>query len=138
MRALGLDVGTKRIGVAVSDPSGRIATPVETVEAHPRSQAVLRIVAIANDRGVDTLVVGLPLTLEGTEGGAVRRTRDLVRGVMERLDVELVEWDERLTSVAAERSLIHADVRREKRKEVIDQVAATLILQAYLDSRPSP
>jgi putative Holliday junction resolvase len=136
MRALGLDVGTKRIGVAVSDPSGRIATPVETVEAHPRSQAVLRIVAIANDRGVDTLVVGLPLTLEGTEGGAVRRTRDLVRGVMERLDVALVEWDERLTSVAAERSLIHADVRREKRKEVIDQVAATMILQSYLDSRP--
>lgn len=134
MRALCLDVGSKRIGVAVSDPTGRIATPVETVEAHPRSAAIKRIVALATDYEVDTLVYGLPLTLDGTEGGAVRRTRAFVRGIRERLPVTFVEWDERLTSVAAERALIEADVRRKQRKAVIDQVAATMILQGYLDA----
>lgn len=134
-RVLGLDVGSRRIGVAVGDPSGRIATPVETVSAHPRSAAIQRIVALAEEYEVSAVVYGLPLTLDGAEGGAVRRTRAFVDGVRERVDCEFVEWDERLTSVAAERALIEADVRRKQRKEVIDQVAATMILQGYLDSR---
>ncbi len=134
MRALCLDIGSKRIGVAMGDPSGRIATPVETVVAHPRSTAIARIVALVQSNNVGTVVYGLPLTLDGTEGGAVRRTRLFMNGVRERLDVEFVEWDERLTSVAAERSLIEADVRRKQRKAVIDQVAATMILQSYLDA----
>lgn len=103
--------------------------------AHPRSQAILRIVALVRETGAERIVVGLPLTLDGVEGQAVRRTRAFVAGVEERVDVPVVEWDERLTSVAAERSLIEADVRRDKRKQVIDQVAATMILQGYLDAQ---
>lgn len=123
-----------RIGVAVSDPSGRIATPVETVEAHPRSAAIKRIVELVAATGAERVVVGLPLTLDGTEGQTVRRTRQLVAGVAERIPVPIVEWDERMTSVAAERSLLESGVRRQRRREVIDQVAATLILQSWLDA----
>ena len=123
-----------RIGVAVSDPSGRIATPVETVEAHPRSAAIKRIVELVASTGAERVVVGLPLTLDGTEGQTVRRTRQFVAGVAERVPVPIVEWDERMTSLAAERSLLESGVRRQRRREVIDQVAATLILQSWLDA----
>ena len=141
MRTLCLDIGSVRSGVSISDPRGSIATPLETVDARNRGAAVQRIAALVAERDVRRIVYGLPLTLDGEEGQAVRRTRRFADGV--RLvvalqsggEVEVLEWDERLTSVAAERALIESNVRRAKRKTVIDQVAATMILQSFLDSR---
>lgn len=135
MRALCLDVGTVRIGVAVSDPGGRVATAVETIAARPVPAALDRIVELVSGYDAGAVVVGLPLTLDGTEGGSVRRVRALTAALARRLNCPIVEWDERLTSVAAERALIGVDVRRDRRREVLDQAAAVLILQAYLDGR---
>ncbi|MCB9507164.1 MAG: Holliday junction resolvase RuvX [Myxococcales bacterium] len=135
MRALCLDVGTVRIGVAVSDPAGRVATAVETIAARPTGAALDRIVELVGHYDAGSVVVGLPLTLDGTEGGSVRRVRALTAALAPRIDCPIVEWDERLTSVAAERALIGVDVRRDRRREVLDQAAAVLILQAYLDGR---
>lgn len=139
---LGLDVGERRIGVARSDAAGSFAMPVETVEATDTEAAVERIVGLADERGCHTIVVGWPLTLEGEEGRAVRRVERLVdrlEAALERADMEvdIVSWDERLTTRAAEDFLIGADVSRRRRKEVIDQVAAKHILQGYLDSLDS-
>ncbi len=136
MRTLGIDFGTVRIGLAISDPSGTIATPFATIDARPVEAAVDQIERVAKEQNVDDIVIGLPLELDGREGFAVRRVRDFGRRVGERLGLTVHEWDERLTSVDAERSLIDARVRREKRRKVVDQVAATLILQAFLDRTP--
>ncbi len=136
MRTLGIDFGTVRIGLAISDPSGTIATPFATIDARPVEAAVDQIERVAKEQNVDDIVIGLPLELDGREGFAVRRVRDFGRRVGERLGLTVHEWDERLTSVDAERSLIDARVRREKRRKVVDQVAAMLILQAFLDRTP--
>ena len=137
MSVLALDIGSVRIGVATANEL-RIATPLETIDARPRRAALERIRQLVDERRVVTIVVGLPLQLDGTEGVAVRKTRRLVDALREVApDVEIAEWDERLTSVAAESSLIESGVRRKARKKVIDQVAAVLILQGYLDSLAS-
>ena len=134
MRVLGLDIGSRRIGVALSDPSGRIAMPLQSVEARPRRDAARQIAALIAESEVERVVVGLPLELNGHEGGAVRLIRTFVAELSALTSVEIAEWDERMTSVAAERALIESKVRRVKRREVIDQVAATFILQGYLDA----
>lgn len=139
---LGLDVGERRIGVARSDAAGSFAMPVETVDASDTKAAVERIVGLADEGGCHTIVVGWPLTLEGEEGRAVQRVQRLVdrlEAAFEEaeLEVDIVPWDERLTTHAAEDFLIGADVSRRRRKEVIDQVAAKHILQGYLDSLDS-
>lgn len=136
-RVLAIDVGSVRIGVAVGDRAAGIATPLETVPGRPTSAAVARIAALLAEQRATELVVGLPLELDGTEGRAVRRMRAFVAALQQHVDLPVHEWDERFTSVAAERSLLEADVRRAKRKEVIDQVAATMILQGYLDRASS-
>ena len=134
MSTLALDIGAVRIGVAAANDS-RIATPLETVRAQPRSAAIDRVAELVEERGVREIVVGLPLELSGREGAAVRRVRRFTAALATALpEVAIVEWDERLTSVAAESSLIESGVRRAARKQVIDQVAAVLILQGYLDS----
>lgn len=134
MSVLALDIGSVRIGVAAANES-RIATPLETLDARPRPAAVARVRQLVDERGAATIVVGLPLELDGTEGNAVRKIRRFVAAVRSAVpEVEFVEWDERLTSVAAESALIESGVRRAARKKVIDQVAAVLILQGYLDS----
>lgn len=135
MKVLALDIGTVRIGVAVSDDRGIVATPVETVEARPIHKAVARIDELAQEYGVEAFVVGLPVDLNGAEGRAVKKTRKFVEKVVAKTPLPVHEWDERMSSLAAERSLLEADVSRKKRKAVIDQVAATLILQSWLDSR---
>ncbi len=135
MRILCLDIGTVRIGVAVSDERGVIATPLETVSAKPRGEAIERIVDHIESYNVDVVVVGLPLDLDGRVGRAARRTRAVVAELAGQFAGDIVEWDERMTSVVAERALIESGVRREKRKGVVDQVAATLILQSYLGAR---
>lgn len=136
---IGLDVGTRRIGVAKSDESGSIAMPHETVDASRRREAVARISQLVQEAQCHTVVVGWPLTLEGSEGRAVRRVQKLVDRLEESFGEfdeppEIVNWDERLTTTAAESFLIGADVSRRRRKEVVDQIAASHILQGYLDS----
>lgn len=135
MRVIGLDIGQKRIGVARSDASGRLATPVETVMAPTPAAAAARIATLAAECGAQGVVVGLPVELSGKEGHAVRRTRRFVEVLQRVLPLEVFEWDERLTSAAAERSLIESGVSRRERKDVVDQAAAVLILQGWLDSR---
>lgn len=134
MSTLALDIGSVRIGLAAANDS-RIATPLETITAQPRSAAIDRVSELVAARAVKKIVVGLPLELSGKEGSAVRRVRRFTAALSSALpSVEVIEWDERLTSVAAESALIESGVRRAARKEVIDQVAAVLILQGYLDS----
>lgn len=117
----------------MSDESRRIATPLETVDARPRSAAIARICELIAEHNVEQLVMGLPLELSGNEGQAVRRVRVFQRALADVCTLPVAEWDERMSSVAAERSLIESGVRRAGRKKVIDQVAATLILQGWLN-----
>lgn len=134
-----LDVGTRRIGVAVTDPDAMLAMPWRTVDAKPKPQGVREIVEELTRRDIHTLVVGWPLSMDGSEGAATRRVStyldDLKAVVPAEYDLEIVLWDERLTTTAAEATLIGADVSRRKRKGVVDQIAATYILEAYLNSR---
>lgn len=134
-RILGLDVGTQRIGVAISDPTGTFAQPHCVIQRN-RENPFARITQLCADYEVTTIVVGLPLTLKGERSHA----SDNIQGFVDRLkqDVELpIEfWDERLSTAQAERVMISGGARRDKRKENIDKVAATLILQSYLDATP--
>lgn len=133
MRVLAVDPGARRVGLAVSDPSGTIASALTTLEAEPADSLPARLAAIAKAHEADRVIVGLPRRLDGTRGpeaAAAERLAAALRGTSG-LPVETV--DERLTTVAAERSLIEAGVRRAKRTQAIDRVAATLLLQSYLD-----
>ncbi len=132
---LAVDVGTVRIGLARSDASGRIALPIETVAASPHDEACDRVARVARELRVVAIVVGLPLTLEGEEGVAARRSRRFARSLGSRVPCPVVFWDERLTTVVAEQALAAAAVRGARRKAVVDQAAATLLLQNYLDRR---
>mgnify|MGYP006297394135 CR=1 FL=1 len=135
MRTLGLDIGSVRIGVAISDDRGRLALPLQTVDARPRTQAIAALASLIDEHGIEDVVVGWPIELDGRAGHAVRKTQRLVDALTAATDVAIHRWDERLTSVAAARALVGGDVRRRRRKEVIDQVAASLILQGWLDAR---
>lgn len=135
MRVMGLDVGERRIGVALSDPLGSFAQPHTTVTVEGRKSDVPKLAAIARDHQVEALVVGLPLHMHGEEGEAAKKARRIGNALGANLGLEVAYWDERLTTVQAERVLIEGGVRRKQRKGVVDQVAAVLILQAYLDSR---
>jgi putative Holliday junction resolvase len=142
MKMLGLDVGDRTIGVAESDPTGLIASPVETIRRESNKQSIARIVELLLDTGSEKIVVGLPKNMNGTIGDQGEKTMLFVKQLKKKLtysdklggkDIEIIMWDERLTSKAAERTLIESDMRREKRKKVIDQLAAVYILQGYLD-----
>ena len=135
MRVMALDVGERRIGVALSDPLGSFAQPHATVAVEGRKSDVPKLAAIARDHEVEALVVGLPLHMHGEEGEAAKKARRLGNALGGALGLEVTYWDERLTTVQAERVLIDGGMRRRDRKGVVDQVAAVLILQAYLDSR---
>jgi putative Holliday junction resolvase len=131
-RAMALDIGTARIGVAVSDPTRRIAQPRETVDARPPDRAAAAIAALVAELGVSDVIVGLPVEFDGREGHAVRRTRRFVEHLRAVCDVAIHELDERLTTAEAERGLIAAGVDVRRRKEVRDQSAAALLLAAWL------
>ncbi|MGC8659398.1 MAG: Holliday junction resolvase RuvX [Desulfomonilaceae bacterium] len=135
MRALGLDIGSKRIGVALSDQSGIIAQALETISAKNPAQDVLRIVEIVRQHDVTEIVIGIPYNMNGSEGPQAQKIRQLLEILQKSVTVPIYEWDERLTTVAAERALLEADMSRSKRRKVIDQVAAALILQGHLDRR---
>lgn len=139
MRTLALDVGSKTIGVAVSDPLGIIAQPVTTIARTGRKADTAEVMAIVTDREVGCVVVGLPIRTDGTEGDTAAEARRMAAAVeaaiVERgLVVPVVLEDERFTTAQAERALIKSGVRRKKRKKVIDQAAAVLILQGFLDA----
>ena len=137
MRVLGIDYGDKRIGVAISDPLGITAQPVSVIK---RSQSFrddfleLKKI-IENYSGVDAIVVGLPKTMQGEIGIAAQKVLKFVEMLKKESGLEVVTWDERLTTAEAERMLISAGLSRAKRKQVIDKSAATYILQGYLDCR---
>ncbi len=135
MRILAVDPGSKRVGLALSDPTGTIAQALTTVDAEPARSLASRLAEIARSHEAERIVVGLPRRMDGTRGpeaAAAGVLADELRRASGR-PVELV--DERLTTVAAARSLIAGGVRREKRRQSIDRVAATLLLQAHLDRR---
>lgn len=135
MRVLAIDPGTKRVGVAVSDPTGTIAQALTTVQAQPRDTLAARLSQIAADQEAKRIVVGLPRRLDGSYGPEAKSARELADELRKAssLPVELV--DERLTTVAAERSLLEGGMRRAKRKLSVDRVAATLLLQSHLDRK---
>ena len=135
MRILAIDPGSKRVGVALSDPTATIAQALTTVPAEPVDTLATRIADIARSNDAARIVVGLPRRLDGSHGPEAKAAQGLANAIRKEsgLPVELV--DERLTTVAAERSLIAGGVRRDKRRLSVDRVAATLMLQAHLDRR---
>ena len=134
-RVLAVDLGEARIGLAVSDPLGLTAQPLETLHRSGARADLDCIAALAREREVRVVVMGLPLRLSGEEGPAAEAARRFGRRLAGRLDgVELRFWDERLTTVLAERTMISGRTRRARRKERVDTVAAVLILQSYLDA----
>jgi putative Holliday junction resolvase len=131
-RALGLDVGTKTIGIAMSDPERRLASPVRTLARRSVASDTRAIASLVAEQGVDAIVVGLPLELDGTEERSARLARQVGAALHESTGVPVHYVDERFTSVDAEHQLIEAGVSRDRRRRVIDQAAAVLILQSYL------
>jgi putative holliday junction resolvase len=130
---IGLDLGTKTIGVAVSDPDRRVAAPVETVARKRFAVDAQRILALAAERRAVAFVLGLPVNMDGSEGPRAQATRAFARNLEKLTELPIALWDERLSTAAVERALIAADLSRAKRKAVIDQHAATYILQGALD-----
>jgi putative Holliday junction resolvase len=135
VRALGLDLGEKRIGVALSDSGGRVATPYELVlRTGQRSRDHERLAELVADTEAEVVVVGLPLSLDGTVGSAATGVQHEVAELRSVLSVEVVTWDERLSTVEAERRLRARGLSGKRRRRVVDQVAATVILQSWLDA----
>lgn len=136
MRILGLDVGTKTIGVAVSDAMGWTAQGIETIKIDEEKNDLGfdRIEELVKTNEVTTIVVGLPKNMNGSIGERGEACQHFGELLQEKLNIKVVMWDERLSTMAAERLLISADVSRKKRKKVIDKMAAVVILQGYLDS----
>ena len=130
---MGLDLGTKTIGVAVSDRIGAVATPLETVKRKKFSLDAARLLEIIKQRDISGILLGLPRNMDGTEGPRCQSTRAFARNLMQLTDLPISFWDERLSTVAAEKALLEADTTRKRRAEVIDHVAASYILQGALD-----
>ena len=136
MRALGLDLGAKRIGVAVSDRSGTVASPLGVVERSGRvGEDHRRLAALVREEEAEVVVVGLPLSLDGSEGTAAQGARREAEQLATVVGVPVETYDERLTTVTAERNLREAGLRGRARRRVVDQVAAAVILQGWLDRR---
>jgi len=130
---IGLDLGSKTIGVAASDPDRRVAAPVETISRKRFSLDAQRILDLAAERRAAGLVLGLPINMDGSEGPRAQATRAFAGNLARLTDLPIALWDERLSTAAVERALIAADASRAKRKSVIDQHAAAYILQGALD-----
>ena len=132
-KIIGLDIGTVRIGIATSDILGILASSYEVYKRRNMYLDTRYMVTLANKLDADTFVIGLPLKLDGSEGDSVQMVREFAEELSKLTDAKIVFQDERLSTVSAERILIESNMRREKRKDVIDQVAATIILQNHLD-----
>jgi putative holliday junction resolvase len=130
---IGLDLGSKTIGVSASDPDRRLAAPVETIRRRRFALDAERLLALAAERRAVGFVLGLPFNMDGSEGPRAQSTRAFARNLAKHTELPIALWDERLSTAAVERALIDADVSRAKRKAVIDQHAAAYILQGALD-----
>ncbi len=130
---IGLDLGTKTIGVAVSDPDRKLANGVETIARTKFAADAQRVLALAAERGTIGFVLGLPINMDGSEGPRAQSTRAFARNFAKLTELPIALWDERLSTAAVERELIAADMSRARRAEVIDQHAAAFILQGALD-----
>ncbi len=129
----GLDLGTMTIGVALSDLRRQVATPIEVIRREKFTLDAARLLALLDQRGATGIVLGLPLNMDGSSGPRVQSTQAFARNLEKLTTLPICFWDERLSTVAAERALLEADTSRKRRKEVIDQVAAGFILQGALD-----
>ena len=136
-RILGLDVGTVRVGVALSDPLGIAAQPYEVIDRR-KTEPFARIAEIISENGVERVIVGRPLRLSGEAGPAVAAIEVFVVELKQKIEVPIEFWDERLSTAQAERAMIEGGARREKRRQNIDKVAAAIILQSYLDATGTP
>jgi putative holliday junction resolvase len=134
MRILALDHGSKRIGIAVSDELKVIAQPLEFIAAEPFADVLARLSELVRDKQVELILVGMPRNMDGSYGPAALKVQDFVAALKGALTVPIRTWDERLTSAQANRVLIQGNVRRDKRKEKVDKMAAAILLQSYLDS----
>ncbi|MBQ7264961.1 MAG: Holliday junction resolvase RuvX [Firmicutes bacterium] len=140
MRILGLDFGSTTTGVAVSDPFGWTAQGVEIIRRQDEDnlkKTIERIKEICKEYSCTQIVLGLPKNMNNTEGERAEKTRSFKKRLEKEVKLPVILWDERLSTVAAERTLLEADISRKKRKKVIDKQAAVFILQGYLDSKPS-
>lgn len=133
MRILGLDVGQKTIGVAICDPLGFTAQGITTIRRKKKDEDIEEVKKICNEYGVETIVVGLPKNMNGSIGFAGEKIMGFTELLKEKVDIKIELWDERLTTVAAHRAMLEADLSRGKRKKIVDKIAATYILQGYLD-----
>lgn len=132
-RLLGLDVGTKTVGLALSDVTRSIATPYETIRRTKFTSDAKILVDIVDKMEVGGLIIGLPINLDGSEGPRAQSTRAFARNLAKYIDLPMTFWDERLSTAAVERHLIEADASRKRRAEVVDRMAAAYILQGALD-----
>jgi putative pre-16S rRNA nuclease len=132
-RLLGLDVGTKTIGMALSDTTRMVATPLDTIRRTRFRDDVQRLLSEIDRHGIGGIVVGLPIGLDGSEGPRAQGVRQFARNLLAHRDLPLAFWDERLSTAAVEREMIAADLTRKRRAEIIDKVAAAYILQGLLD-----
>jgi len=130
---LGLDIGEKRIGVALSDPSGILASPLTRVHASDTGDAIEAIAQLVRQYEVGLVIAGLPYSMDGSLGQQAERVQDFLQKLSQHLEIPIETWDERLSTVAAERMMIEAGVGRERRRKQVDAAAAALILQGYLD-----
>lgn len=135
MSILGIDWGESRIGIAVSDPAGIISMPVCILEVKDEQDAINQIKNVALDKNAELIVVGLPLNMDGTEGPMAAKVREFMRKLASSSTLRVECWDERMSSMAAERTLSEADVNSRKRKSFRDKLAAQVILQGYLDAK---
>src|SRR5438876_10863586 len=131
---LGLDLGTKTIGVAISDVTRRIASPLATIRRRKFTEDAKRLIELADREKAGLIVLGLPLNMDGSEGPRAQSTRAFARNLAKLTDIPIAFWDERLSTAVVERMLVDADRSRAKRAAIIDKLAATYILQSALDS----
>lgn len=133
-RILGIDYGTKRVGVAISDEIGMLAMPVEVLDVADMGHAANQVSVVARERKVARVIVGLPLNMNGSAGPAAELARDFAKRLAQKTGLPVELYDERLTTCEAEKALLEGDVSRKKRRQVRDMLSAQLILQSYLDS----
>ena len=135
MRVLAIDHGTKRMGIALSDETATIAQPLEFIPAEPFADFLARLKQLLTEKQVDQILIGMPRNMDGSYGPAALKVQEFVAVLKETIGIPIKTWDERLTSAQANRMLIQAEVRRDKRKQRVDAAAAAILLQSYLDSR---
>jgi putative holliday junction resolvase len=136
MRIIGLDLGSKTIGVAMSDDLTLTAQVLTSIKRSTLEKDLAAIKGLIFEYGAVELVVGLPINMNGTKGESARQAEVFIEKLREILTLKIIPWDERLSTVAAERILLEGDLSRQKRRKVIDRLSAAIILQGYLDSRP--